>query len=154
METEAPQTGAETSSAGIGVAARVLALGAVILIPAGCSAGSTGLGASANYGPACQPFEPEITHSCMISSERWSEITETQQPPGMYRYCAWPGLLSGAYRTRYRDLDGTIHDFTEAPAQTPSFLLEALKGMDNSPTTEIIEYRMIPRTHSCPNAPP
>jgi hypothetical protein len=72
----------------------------------------------------------------------------------MYRYCAWPGLLSGDYRTKYRDVDGTIHDFTQAPAQSPSFLLEALKGTDNSPTTEVIDYRMVPSTHSCPNTPP
>jgi hypothetical protein len=145
--------GAETNAAGVDLAAMMLALGAVVLVLGSCS--SIGHGPSgAIYGSACQPFDPDITHSCVISSERWSEIAETPEPPGMYRYCAWPGLLSGDYRTRYRDVEGTIHDFTEAPAQTPSFLLEELKGADNSPTTDVVDYRMMPRTHPCPNAPP
>ncbi len=72
----------------------------------------------------------------------------------MYRYCAWPTLLSGAYRTRYRDVDGTVHDFTDAPILTPSFLLEARRGVDNSPATERVDYRMTPFTHPCPDTPP
>jgi hypothetical protein len=72
----------------------------------------------------------------------------------MYRYCAWPALLSGKYRTQYRDVEGAIHDFTPAPVQTPSFLLEALKGPDNSPATELVQYRMMPYTHPCPDTPP
>jgi hypothetical protein len=116
---------------------------------AGCS--SAGRGA---YAAACEPFDPDKTHFCTISSERWTEIAELPEPPGMYRYCAWPGLLSGAYRTRYRDIDGTAHDFTDAPAFTPSFLLEALKGVGNSARTDMIVYRMVPRARPCPNAPP
>jgi hypothetical protein len=128
-----------------------LALGAIALLLAGCS--TPGKDAPL-FSASCQPFDPDVTHSCVISSERWSEIAELPEPPGMYRYCAWPGLLSGDYRTRYRDVDGTIHDYTDAPAQTPSFLLEAQKGIGNSSSTEMIDYRLIPRTHSCPNAPP
>jgi hypothetical protein len=118
---------------------------------AGCSAADTG---SPRFAAACRPFDPDVTQSCVISSERWSEIAELPEPPALYRYCAWPGLLSGAYRTRYRDLDGSVHDFTEAPAETPSFLLKALKGADNSPATEVVVYRMTLRTKPCPNTPP
>ncbi len=132
-----------------------VALGAAGLVLAGCAAAGGGAGPSAYaFAAACPPFDPDATHSCLINSERWSEIAELPESPGVYRYCAWPGLLSGDYRTRYRDLDGTIHDYTEAPAPTPSFLLEARKGAGNSAATELIEYRMIPRTHPCPDAPP
>jgi len=137
-------------AADIGLAA-VLVLGVSVLGLNGCS--DTGNDASA-YAPACQPFDPDVTHSCVISSQRWSEIAELPEPPGMYRYCAWPGLFSGAYRTRYRDLDGTLHDLTEAPTQTPGFLLEALRGADNAPMTTVVDYRMIPTGHPCPNTPP
>jgi hypothetical protein len=51
-------------------------------------------------------------------------------------------------------VDGTVHDFTDAPILTPSFLLKALKGVDNSPATKLIKYRMMPFTHPCPNVPP
>ncbi len=60
----------------------------------------------------------------------------------------------GKYRTQYRDVDGSIHDFTPAPVLTPSFLLEAFKVSDNSVTTELVQYRMIPYSHPCPDAPP
>jgi hypothetical protein len=128
----------------------ILALAFAGIMLCGCSAPGDGARQSASlFGSTCKPFDPDITNSCMVSSERWSEIPELPEPPGMYRYCAWPGLLSGAYRTRYRDVDGTVHDFTDAPAMTPSFLLEAVKGVDNSPETELIEYRMMPMSHPC-----
>ena len=72
----------------------------------------------------------------------------------MYRYCAWPALLSGKYRTQYRDVDGSIHDFTQTSVLTPSFLLEAFKASDNSVTTELVRYRLMPYSHPCPDAPP
>jgi hypothetical protein len=145
--------GAKSGAQRLSVGVVVLTLGIALLVLDNCSAAGNDPSA-AIFGSACQPFDPDKTHSCAISSERWSEIAETPEPPGMYRYCAWPGLLSGAYRTRYRDIDGTIHDFTEAPAQTPSFLLEALKSANDSPATLVIVYRMVARSHSCPNAPP
>jgi hypothetical protein len=146
-KNKAPESHKEPSAA----AAALLTLGAIILFLNSCSAAGN---SASVFASACQPFDPDVTHSCVISSERWSEIGETEQPPGMYRYCAWPGLLSGAYRTRYRDLEGRVHDFTEAPAQTPSFLLEAVKGVNDKPATEVIEYRMLPRAQSCPSAAP
>ena len=154
-EAKGQDTGAEASGAGVDPAAVTLVLGFVGLMLCGCSAPSENAGQSASlFGSSCKPFDPDVTNSCIISSERWSEITELPEPPGLYRYCAWPTLLSGAYRTRYRDVDGTVHDFTDAPILTPSFLLEALKGVDNSPATELVDYRMMPFTHPCPNTPP
>lgn len=132
---------------------RLLALGVCLFMLSGCSSADDGPSAFL-YGPACKPFDPDVTNSCLISSERRSEIAEKPEPPGMYRYCAWPALLSGKYRTQYRDIDGSIHDFTPAPVQTPSFLLEAFKASDNSVTTELVRYRMMPFTQPCPNDPP
>jgi hypothetical protein len=131
----------------------LLVLGAAIIFLGGCSLGGAG-DAAASFAPACQPFDPDVTHSCLISSERWSEIAEVPEPPGKYRYCAWPGLLSGDYRTRYRGPEGAVHDFTDAPAQTPSFLLQARRGTDNSASTEVVDYRLIRSTQPCPNSPP
>ena len=134
-----------------GVRGGILVLGAALL--GSCSSAGDGQSAFL-YGQACKPFDPDVTNSCVISSERRSEITELPEPPGMYRYCAWPALLSGKYRTQYRDVDGSIHDFTPAPVLTPSFLLEAFKASDNSVTTELVQYRLIPYSHPCPDAPP
>lgn len=131
----------------------ILMLGAAFFMLCGCSSVEDGQSAFFS-GPACKPFDPDVTNSCVINSEGWSEIAEKPEPPGMYRYCAWPGLLSGKYRTRYRDVDGSVHDFTQAPVQTPSFLLEVLKEPGNSPATELVQYRMIPFTQQCPSAPP
>lgn len=128
-------------------------LGAALFMLGGCSSAGDGRSAIL-YGQACKPFDPAVTNSCMISSERRSEITELPEPPGMYRYCAWPALLSGKYRTQYRDVDGSIHDFTPTPVLTASFLLEAFQASDNSVTTETVRYRMIPYSHPCPDAPP
>jgi hypothetical protein len=131
----------------------ILVLGAALCMLDGCSSADDS-GSAFFYGPACKPLDPDVTNSCVISSERRSEITELPEPPGMYRYCAWPALLSGKYRTQYRDVDGSIHDFTQAPVQTASFLLEAFKGPGNYPATQSVQYRMIPFTHPCPIAPP
>jgi hypothetical protein len=153
MAEKAKDSGAEAPGVDLGVMALVLGMAGLMLC--GCSAPGENAGRSASpFGSSCKPFDPDVTNFCMISSERWSEIPELPEPPGLYRYCAWPGLLSGAYRTRYRDVDGTVHDFTDAPAMTPSFLLEGLKGVDNSPATELIDYRMMPMTHPCPDEPP
>jgi len=154
-EAEGRDTGAEAVASGVDPVGVALALGFVGFMLCSCSAPGESAGQSASlFGSSCKPFAPDVTNSCIISSERWSEIPELPEPPGLYRYCAWPAPLSGAYRTRYRDVDGTVHDFTEAPVMTPSFLLEALKGVDNSPATELIDYRMMPITHPCPNEPP
>jgi hypothetical protein len=135
------------------VRGRILMLGAGLIMLGSCSSADDGQSAIL-YGQACKPFDPDVTNSCVISSERRSEITELPEPPGMYRYCAWPGLLSGKYRTQYRDVDGSIHDFTQTPVLTPSFLLEAFKASDNSVTTELVQYRMIAYSHPCPDSPP
>ena len=132
------------------VGGEILVLGAALFMLGGCSSADDAL----LYGQACKPFDPDVTNSCVISSERRSEINELPEPPGMYRYCAWPALLSGKYRTQYRDVDGSIHDFTQTPVLTPSFLLEAFKASDNSVTTELVQYRMIAYSHPCPDAPP
>ena len=132
------------------VRGEILVLGAGLFMLGSCSSADDTL----LYGQACKPFDPDVTNSCVISSERRSEITELPEPPGMSRYCAWPALLSGKYRTQYRDVEGAIHDFTLTPVQTPSFLLEAFKASDNSVTTELVRYRMIPYSHPCPDAPP
>jgi hypothetical protein len=45
----------------------VLALALAGLLLAGCSADGDGAGLSvAAFEPACQPFDPDITHSCLI----------------------------------------------------------------------------------------
>jgi hypothetical protein len=135
------------------VRGRILVLGAALFMLGSCSSADDDQSAFL-YGQACKPFDPDVTNSCVISSERRSEIAELPEPPGMYRYCAWPALLSGKYRTQYRDVEGAIHDFTPTPVLTPSFLLEAFKASDNSVTTELVRYRMIPFTRPCPDAPP
>ena len=103
-------------------------LGAALFMLGGCSSAGDGRSAIL-YGQACKPFDPAVTNSCMISSERRSEITELPEPPGMYRYCAWPALLSGKYRTQYRDVDGSIHDFTPTPVLTAEFSAGGVPGV-------------------------
>jgi hypothetical protein len=154
-EAEGQIARAKAAASGVDPAAVALVLGFVGFMLCGCSAPGETTGQSAFlFGSSCKPFDPDVTNVCIVSSERWSEIPELPEPPGLYRYCAWPALLSGAYRTRYRDVDGTVHDLTDAPAMVPGFLLEALKGVDNSPMTELIDYRMMPITHPCPNESP